>query len=136
MTAGFWNGRGWNSNTDSDNHFLRASCVNELSLDILGIAETHLVTDKTIELEGYKWFGNNRKVIHVRARTGSGGVDFFMKNELLNMFDVSVLDDSSERVLWLQLKHKTENLTLIPCVSYLPPENSSRRANVLSLTHC
>ena len=29
-------------------------------------------------------------------------------------------------------KHETKNLTLIPCVSYLPPENSSRRVDVNS----
>ena len=32
----------------------------------------------------------------------------------------------------MQLKHETKNLTLIPCVSYLPPENSSRRVDVNS----
>ena len=30
----------------------------------------------------------------------------------------------------LQLKYKVENISLIPCVCYLPPENSLRRADV------
>ena len=33
-------------------------------------------------------------------------------------------------MLWLQRKHKVENISLIPCVCYLPPENSSSRADV------
>lgn len=83
-----------------------------------------------LQLDGYKWYGNNRKNIHIRAKTGSGGVGFLIKNELLDYFDVSVLDDTSEGILWLKLKHKFENVTLLPCVCYLPPENSSRRLDV------
>ena len=64
------------------------------------------------------------RIIHVRAKTGSGGVGFFIKVELLNYFDVSVLDDTSEGILWLKL------VTLLHCVCYLPPENSSRRIDV------
>ena len=78
------------------------------------------------KLDGYTWFGNNRKRIHVRARTGSGGVGFFIKDSVLQNFQVSVLDDTSEGILWLHLEHKHEGFSLIPCVCYLPPENSSR----------
>ena len=55
---------------------------------------------------------------------------FFFKNTLLDYFDVSVLDDRSEGILWIQLKHKVDNLISFPCVCYLPPENSSRRTDV------
>lgn len=130
MTAGFWNVRGWHSNQNSDNYYLRSLCVNELGLDILGIAETHLVNDNMIELEGYRWFGNNRKVIHVRARTGSGGVGFLVKNELLNCFEVSILDNSSEGILWLQLKHKHKHCYL---VSAICPQRTRPDASMLML---
>ena len=66
----------------------------------------------------------------MRARTGSGGVGFFIKNSVLEYFDATVLDDSFEGILWIQLKHKIDNFSLIPCVCYLPPENSSRRIDV------
>ena len=69
------------------------------------------------------------KNIRMRAKTGSGGVGFLIKLELHDYFDVSSLDDSTG-VLWLQLKHKFENVTLLLCVCYLPPENSSRRTHV------
>ena len=66
----------------------------------------------------------------MRAKTGSGGVGFFIKVELLNCFDVSVMDVTCKGILWLKLKHKIENVTLMPCVCYLPPEISSRRIDV------
>ena len=44
---GFWNVRGWNSNSDTDNFILRASCVFSQDFDILGVAETHLIQDST-----------------------------------------------------------------------------------------
>jgi len=35
--------------------------VQNLNLDILGIAETHLTGNNTIEIDGFKWVGNNRE---------------------------------------------------------------------------
>jgi len=63
--------------------------------------------------------------IHRNARKGSGGEGFFIKDEILYDFTVSVLNNSQEDILWLKLEHKYENVCLIPCVCYLPPENSS-----------
>ena len=34
--------------------------------------------------------------------------------------------------MWLKLQHKFEGITLLPCVCYLPPENSSRYFDVTS----
>lgn len=53
-----------------------------------------------------------------------------MKNELLLDFNVSVLQESYEGILWLKLVHRRKCFTLLPCVCYLPPENSSRRIDV------
>ena len=100
--------------------------MEQLNLDILGIAETHLVDGKGIKLNGYTWVGNNRKLIHKRAKTGSGGVGFLIKDNILQNFNVEILDDSIEGILWLKLHHKVENIVLLPCVCYLPPENSTR----------
>ena len=124
--------RGWSVNTSTDNNILRSSCVINSSIDIIGtcIAETHLLGRNILHLDGYTWFGYNRTNIHRNARTGSGGVGFFVKNEIFVDFNVSVLKESYEGILWLKLVHKTENSTLLPCVCYLPPENSSRRIDV------
>ena len=40
--------------------------MKHLDVDIIGIADTHLTGDTQLELSGYKWFGNNRKHLHVR----------------------------------------------------------------------
>ena len=104
--------------------------MQHLDVDIMGLAETHLTSDTELELNGYKWFGNNRKHLHVRARMGPGGVGFFIKLSLLDAFDVSVLDDSVEGILWLNMKHKRTGFRFLPCECYLPPKNSSRRVDV------
>lgn len=105
-------------------------CVKHLDIDIIGIAETHLIDDKQLDIHGYKWYGNNRKQLHVRARTGSGGVGFLVKTFLLDTFNVSIFDDSNDGILWLKMQHKRNGYTLLPCVCYLPPENSSRQVDV------
>ena len=71
------NVRGWSSDINSDNHNLRSICVDTLQLEIIGFAETHLTGSSIVHFPGYNWFGNNRKGIQVRARTGSGGVGLF-----------------------------------------------------------
>ena len=53
-----------------------------------------------------------------------------VRNELLLDFDVSVLDDRNEGILWLKFSHKSKSLCIVPCVCYLPPENSSRYFDV------
>ena len=126
IAAGFWNVRGWKTSVDSDNNTVRSNCVLSSGIDILGIAETHLLGNDVLELEGYKWYGNSRKLVNKNVRNGSGGVGFFIRNELLINFDVTVLEDSCEGILILKLSHKRNALHLIPCVCYVPPENSSR----------
>jgi hypothetical protein len=63
---------------NSDNFYVREQCALFLDFDILGIAESHLRNNDAIYLSGYSWFGNNRKNIHVNARSGSGGVGFLI----------------------------------------------------------
>ena len=122
--------RGWNSDNFSDNYVVRASCLLSLNLDIVGVVETHLKNDETLEVAGYEWFGQNRKRLHVNARCRSGGVGILIKNALLREFECKVVDNSYEGTLWLRLKHKFNRTCLILCVCYLPPENSSRQADV------
>lgn len=116
--------------SDCDNYILRESCLLKCDLDILGIAETHLLHDNVLQVEGYKWFGLNRTIIHKRAKLGSGGIGFLVKNQLFNVFDISIVQNSFEGILWLKLVHKITKDAIFPCVCYLPPENSSRYFDV------
>ena len=72
----FWNVRGWKPDVDNDNFILRSECLLSSDIYILGVAETHLTSRNNLELDGFKWFGNNRKHIHKNARHGSGGIGF------------------------------------------------------------
>ena len=93
--------------------------------DILGLAETKLADNCEITLENDSFFGQNRAT-HIRARCASGGVGFLIRNELLKYFNVHVLDNSVEGILWLRLSAKGDEDDLCVCVAYLPPYNSPR----------
>ena len=67
---------GWAQRKDTDSFNLRKEMLNHLDLDIIGIAETHLLSGQVIEIDGYSWFGNNRNDIHIRAKKGSGVLGF------------------------------------------------------------
>ena len=60
---------------------------------------------------------------------GSGEVGFLIKKTLLNDFDVSMLDDTYEGILWLKLIHKQGGDSIVCCVCYLPPINSTRNVD-------
>ena len=111
---------------------LKKKFISSLNFDIIGIAETHLLNNDCITLNDYSWFGNNRKFIHRNARHGSGGVGFLVHDRILNDFYVTILNDNFDGILWLELQHKRDNFCLLPCVCYLPPENSSRFSDVHS----
>ena len=126
MAAGFWNVNGWSVNQSSDNFIFRSEAVNYLNFDILGLAETHLKGHETIKLDGYLWFGHNRVELHRNAWSGSGGVGFLVKQDLLDSFDIKIEDKSSEGILWLSLKNFEDNSSFYACVCYLPPKHSTR----------
>ena len=132
MTAGFWNTRGWSVNKNSDNYILRSSCLNVADLKkIIGLAETQLVGNEQIDFDGYHWFGKNRQSLHLKAKVGSGGVGFLIRDDIMNSFNVTVLDDTYEGILWLKLQRiDNEGDCFCICVCYLPPENSTRAINV------
>ena len=71
-------------------------CMNHLSLDIIGLAETHLKNSEKLQIAGYRWFGQNRENVHRKAKCGSGGVGFLVKEHILNEFDCKILDDATE----------------------------------------
>ncbi|CAC5394515.1 unnamed protein product [Mytilus coruscus] len=96
-----------------------------------GRGQTHLVKNNKISVDGYTWFGHNRIGIHIRGKAVSGGVGFFVRNDLIELFNVIVVEDSIDGICWLKFEDKL-NLDNIfyACVVYLPPENSTRAVNV------
>ena len=55
------------------------TCIKGLDLDLIGIVETHLKGGELLAVDGFTWFGRNMKTVHLRSRTGSGGVEFLVK---------------------------------------------------------
>ena len=45
----------WSTDIESDNYKLRSICINNLSLDIISLAETHFRGREQLHLAGYKW---------------------------------------------------------------------------------
>ena len=82
-----------------------------------------------VKMSGYTWFGQNRTSLHFRAKKGSGGVGFLVRNILFNQFYINVCEDSYEGILWLELKDKQNSQILRACVCYLVPEFSTRNIN-------
>ena len=89
-------------------------------------SETHLINDQVLDVDGFTWFGNNRKGLHKRAKKGSGGVGFLVKNEILNVYNVTVQDDMTDGILWLKFESRNSKETFFSCVCYLPPADSTR----------
>ena len=86
-------------------------------LDIIGIAETHLLNDSARTLDGYSAFNHNRTQIHKRAKVGSGGVFLLIKNEIVESYNISILYNSIEDILWVRLEHKN---IYVCAISHLP----------------
>ncbi len=55
--------RGWKREKHTDNYIVRHRCIDLCKLDIVGVAETHLLRDEQLKIEGYEWFGNNKTCI-------------------------------------------------------------------------
>ena len=89
-----------------------------------------MLNQDVLNIDGYTWYGFNREENHRNAKSGSGGVGFLISSRISNEFNVSILDRSFEGILWLKLVNKVDGQVLLPCVCYLPPENSSRPFDV------
>ncbi len=74
--------------------------------------------------------------MHRRAHKGSGGVGFLIKDAVNEEFDITVLDDSHEDILWLGLKSKRCDVRINACVGYLSPQDSSRNVDPHDFYEC
>ena len=101
---------------NSDGYNIKTECIMSLNLDMVGLADSHLVNKKEMNFEGYTWFGQNRTGLHCKARRGSGGIGLLIKNSLFNTFDIQTCDDSNDGMLWLNLVNKQSQQALKICV--------------------
>ena len=82
--------------------------------------------DEVIHLPGFTWRGQNRTLTPGAIR-GSGGVGFLIRESLLSLYNVYVMDSTFEGILWIKLVHKEYHHTSVMfCSIYLPPEGSCR----------
>lgn len=65
--------------------------------------------------------------MHINAWSGSGGVGILVKNELFQSFDISVVDNGDEGILWLCLTDKLQGKRFYNGVCYLLPKCSTRQ---------
>ena len=89
------------------------------------LVETHLKNDEAVCVNNYTWFGNNRKVKHIRATKFSGGVGILVKNSLFSLFKVEVFEKSHEGIIGLKFVNNFDNSYIIIFCCYLPPEYST-----------
>ena len=127
VRCGFWNINGWGK--DNAKNEFKMQCMRKLNLDIIALAETHLIGDSKVILDDFKWFGQNRRNLHRNAKCGSGGVGILVRNDLLKYFNVDVLNSAYEGILWLKFECKLTNFCFSVCACYLPPENSTYVCN-------
>ena len=106
---------------------MRAEVIDYYRPDVIALVETWLKGKEEIMVEGYRWFGCNRRTLHRKAVQGSGGVGVLIRQEVLKEYAVEVLDSDVDDVLWLRLSNEEEEEgSLVLAVCYLPPETSSR----------
>ena len=103
------------------NSKLREEIIRNVNSNIIGISETHLSGDDIIELDGYIWMGKNRKLV----KKASGGVGFLIREELLNKFDIELINLESVNIMGIKLVNKQTNYKMTVYCVYLPPEGSN-----------
>ena len=124
LRLGCWNVNGWTRHKNESSDF-KSKVTEFLDLDILAISETFLKDNDCIQKDGYKFYGHNRLNIHKRAKRGSGGVGFLIKDSVFDTFDVFDLNKECDGIYWIKLMSKFSDVIFCLCVCYFPPENSA-----------
>lgn len=78
----------------------------------------------SIEIDGFRWVGNDRKMVNKKRRSGSGGVGILINNDLYIKYAISIVDDSFDGILCMKFQDKASEYSFIVTSMYLPPENS------------
>ena len=87
--------------------------MQELKLDVLGLAETFLREEDEASVAGYVWYGRNRE----GCERASGGVGMLVRKELQ-----SRLLCQREGVVWMELKLREGRKVAAVGVMYANPE--------------
>ncbi len=103
--------------------------MRNINCDIVCINETFLTGNDVLSIPSYKWYGRNRTNKHKRAKRGAGGVGIFVHERVTKYFNVNILDNSIEDVLWLEINAINVDFTICLCVCYLPPKDSSYKVD-------
>ena len=88
-----WNVCGWCKDGSSWEemravHDMRAEVIDYYRPDVIALVETWLKGEEEIMVEGYRWFGCNRRTLHRKAVRGSGGVGVLIREEVLKLYAV------------------------------------------------
>ena len=83
-----------------------------------------------IYIPGYQWYGNNRSLINLRARKGSGGTGILVKDTVYKNYSVKIIDKTIDGIIGIQLVDKISEYTVVIFSCYLPPDNSPYALNV------
>ena len=87
----------------------------------------HFYVEKSICVQKVLDFMEVIESIHTKKATrGSAGVCAFVKKELLNTFDIKIIDENIERILWLEFAAKFSKCHFYVVVCYLPPADTCR----------
>jgi hypothetical protein len=99
-------------------------------MDVLGVAETFLGNDETVDVEGFKWIGNGRKNKKRGMKRFDAGVGFLIANYI----DFSVVEHEEEEgegsdecetgdMIWIKLEETGRNSLVLGTV-YGPQETT------------
>ena len=88
-----WNVCGWckdGSNREEMRavHDVKTEVIDFYRPDVIALVETWLKGVEEIVVEGYRWFGCNRRTLHRKAVRGSGGVGVLIREEVLKLYAV------------------------------------------------
>lgn len=89
--------------------------------DIICVSETHLPQGETMEVPGYKFYGNSRIM---PGSHKSGGVAILVGDNLYTNYRVSICCMDTEGILALKLVHISTGYYTVVVSNYLPPSNS------------
>lgn len=76
-------------------------------LAYLYTTESHLTNNNIIDLENYKWFGNNHSQTYTRAKTGSGGCGPPRQRQVVNVMNISIVDTTADGTIWVKITENT-----------------------------
>ncbi len=96
------------------------------------MTETHLSdnNEESIKIQNYKWFPHSRLTKHVRAAINHGGVGLLVKENILNDFNLTILDKSLDGLLSVKFTQKQSEFEFVVFICYVPPEGSPWSQNI------